>query len=342
MLTRPPGDNVRLVSETFSSRCAIFPGVPKQYKSLGLALGALGWDRVCAVCGPGRALRDPTQVRGGTGTRALGAVVAPAPVPLCKEPSGAAGDPLSLHRLKRRELNCYMYAPKDELKHRLLWREPYTEHEAGRGSAGPRTAAAGSAGEARSAPQPGSGGLLPLFLPRTCPLRATPDPAGARSLPDPIARHCPQAHPAQGAPHGALAICLNVPGPGDHCREPSISQGAGNSPPGISRCSLLPHDALRSFLLGHCGSISLLPALTAPTLSPARMRSLIEAAQEQGVEFVFAISAGQDMVFSSAGDRLLLQQKLRQVPWSFLPPAGQRAQELVREPHAHPKGWRGL
>ncbi|XP_065490478.1 protein O-GlcNAcase-like isoform X2 [Caloenas nicobarica] len=45
----------------------------------------------------------------------------------------------------------------------------------------------------------------------------------------------------------------------------------------------------------------------------ARMQSLIEAAQEQGVEFVFAISAGQDMVFSSAGDRLLLQQKLRQV-----------------------------
>uniref|UniRef100_A0A672URP6 GH84 domain-containing protein n=1 Tax=Strigops habroptila TaxID=2489341 RepID=A0A672URP6_STRHB len=77
--------------------------------------------------------------------------------------------------LRRWGLNCYMYAPKDELKHRLLWREPYTEHEA------------------------------------------------------------------------------------------------------------------------------------------AHMCSLIEAAQEQGVEFVFAISAGQDMVFSSAGDRLLLQQKLRQV-----------------------------
>ncbi|KAM4779847.1 protein O-GlcNAcase-like isoform 2-T2 [Cyanocitta cristata] len=77
--------------------------------------------------------------------------------------------------LQRQGLNCYMYAPKDELKHRLLWREPYTEHEA------------------------------------------------------------------------------------------------------------------------------------------ARMQSLIEAAQEQGVEFIFAISAGQDMVFSSAGDRLLLQQKLRQV-----------------------------
>ncbi|XP_050176950.1 protein O-GlcNAcase-like isoform X4 [Myiozetetes cayanensis] len=43
------------------------------------------------------------------------------------------------------------------------------------------------------------------------------------------------------------------------------------------------------------------------------MQSLIEAARNQGVEFVFAISAGQDMVFSSAGDRLLLQQKLRQV-----------------------------
>ncbi|XP_054680855.1 protein O-GlcNAcase-like isoform X5 [Grus americana] len=76
--------------------------------------------------------------------------------------------------LERWGLNCYMYAPKDELKHRLLWREPYTEHEA------------------------------------------------------------------------------------------------------------------------------------------ACMRSLIEAAHGQGVEFVFAISAGQDMVFSSAGDRLLLQQKLRQ------------------------------
>ncbi|XP_074396683.1 protein O-GlcNAcase isoform X4 [Zonotrichia albicollis] len=43
------------------------------------------------------------------------------------------------------------------------------------------------------------------------------------------------------------------------------------------------------------------------------MQSLIGAAQEQGMEFIFAISAGQDMVFSSTGDRLLLQQKLRQV-----------------------------
>ncbi|XP_019411962.1 PREDICTED: protein O-GlcNAcase-like [Crocodylus porosus] len=77
--------------------------------------------------------------------------------------------------LKHWGLNCYMYAPKDELKHRLLWREPYTEHEA------------------------------------------------------------------------------------------------------------------------------------------AQLASLATAAQEQGVELVFAISAGQDMVFSSASDRLLLQRKLRQV-----------------------------
>lgn len=56
----------------------------------------------------------------------------------CVEPVWSLGDSLlSLHRLQRRGLNCYMYAPKDELKHRLLWREPYTEHEAGRASAGP-------------------------------------------------------------------------------------------------------------------------------------------------------------------------------------------------------------
>lgn len=57
-----------------------------------------------------------------------------------KSLSGALSDPFFslLHRLKHRGLNCYMYAPKDELKHRLLWREPYTEHEAGSGSAGPQ------------------------------------------------------------------------------------------------------------------------------------------------------------------------------------------------------------
>ncbi|XP_021238206.1 protein O-GlcNAcase-like isoform X6 [Numida meleagris] len=101
---------------------------------------------------------------------------------LCGVVEGFYGRPWSMEQrkllfrwLKRWGLNCYMYAPKDELKHRLLWREPYTEHEA------------------------------------------------------------------------------------------------------------------------------------------AQMQSLIKAAQEHDVEFIFAISAGQDIVFSSAGDRLLLQQKLRQV-----------------------------
>ncbi|XP_042738881.1 protein O-GlcNAcase-like isoform X4 [Lagopus leucura] len=101
---------------------------------------------------------------------------------LCGVVEGFYGRPWSMEQrkllfrwLKRWGLNCYMYAPKDELKHRLLWREPYTQHEA------------------------------------------------------------------------------------------------------------------------------------------AQMQSLIKTAQEHGVEFIFAISAGQDIVFSSAGDRLLLQQKLRQV-----------------------------
>eukprot|EP00076_Gallus_gallus_P040657 XP_025006195.1 protein O-GlcNAcase isoform X4 [Gallus gallus] len=101
---------------------------------------------------------------------------------LCGVVEGFYGRPWSMEQrkllfrwLKRWGLNCYMYAPKDELKHRLLWREPYTQHEA------------------------------------------------------------------------------------------------------------------------------------------AQMQSLIKAAQEHDVEFIFAISAGQDIVFSSAGDRLLLQQKLRQV-----------------------------
>ncbi|XP_075355441.1 protein O-GlcNAcase-like [Mycteria americana] len=55
---------------------------------------------------------------------------------LCGVVEGFYGRPWSTEQrkllfqwLKRWGLNCYMYAPKDELKHRLLWREPYTEHE---------------------------------------------------------------------------------------------------------------------------------------------------------------------------------------------------------------------
>lgn len=57
---------------------------------------------------------------------------------LAKSPSAPQVMPFPCCRLKRWGLNCYMYAPKDELKHRLLWREPYTQHEAGSGSAGPQ------------------------------------------------------------------------------------------------------------------------------------------------------------------------------------------------------------
>uniref|UniRef100_A0A8B9FCC6 GH84 domain-containing protein n=1 Tax=Amazona collaria TaxID=241587 RepID=A0A8B9FCC6_9PSIT len=45
-----------------------------------------------------------------------------------RKPAGR-GAALGKERALRRGLNCYMYAPKDELKHRLLWREPYTEPE---------------------------------------------------------------------------------------------------------------------------------------------------------------------------------------------------------------------
>lgn len=132
------------------------------------------------------------------------------------------------------------------------------------------------------------------------------------------------------SPRGSLAICSNMPGPIDPCGESSVSQGTVNCLPWVSplqmlshayRCpQLLPFRPLWFPLPPSLVSLHPLPPSahsTPSALSPARMRSLIEAAQEQGVEFVFAISAGQDMVFSSAGDRLLLQQKLRQVPWAI-------------------------
>ena len=33
--------------------------------------------------------------------------------------------------MNRMELNTYLYAPKDDYKHRLQWRQPYNEEEAG-------------------------------------------------------------------------------------------------------------------------------------------------------------------------------------------------------------------
>ena len=34
-----------------------------------------------------------------------------------------------LERMQQLGLNTYLYCPKDDLKHRALWREPYTAEE---------------------------------------------------------------------------------------------------------------------------------------------------------------------------------------------------------------------
>uniref|UniRef100_A0A663NDB4 GH84 domain-containing protein n=1 Tax=Athene cunicularia TaxID=194338 RepID=A0A663NDB4_ATHCN len=148
VLTHLPGGSVLLGSEAFSSRCTLFLEVPEQHKSLVSALGAQGEADVSVqLSAPGGSApggsvgagpaawgtEQPGTQSGALSRGALGG--AGWPLPRClfaKSRSGTSGDPLSLlHRLKHQGLNCYMYAPKDELKHRLLWREPYTEHEAG-------------------------------------------------------------------------------------------------------------------------------------------------------------------------------------------------------------------
>ena len=39
-----------------------------------------------------------------------------------------------LFRMNRMDLNTYLYAPKDDYKHRLKWRDLYNEEEAGKAS----------------------------------------------------------------------------------------------------------------------------------------------------------------------------------------------------------------
>lgn len=46
---------------------------------------------------------------------------------------------------------------------------------------------------------------------------------------------------------------------------------------------------------------------------PAQLRTLIAEAQSRGLSFVYALSPGQDIVFSSSSDVTLLKRKLRQV-----------------------------
>lgn len=38
----------------------------------------------------------------------------------------------SILRLKALGMNTYLYAPKDDLKHRALWRDPYDVEECGK------------------------------------------------------------------------------------------------------------------------------------------------------------------------------------------------------------------
>lgn len=55
--------------------------------------------------------------------------------------------------------------------------------------------------------------------------------------------------------------------------------------------------------------ISVLPHV----LSSAQLKALIGEAESRALRFVYAISPGQDIVFSSSCDLTLLKRKLRQV-----------------------------
>lgn len=44
-----------------------------------------------------------------------------------------------LHREQRWGLNTYLYAPKDDSKHRMYWRDLYTAEEAGESQQSPNT-----------------------------------------------------------------------------------------------------------------------------------------------------------------------------------------------------------
>lgn len=228
-----------------------------------------------------------------------------------------------LHRLERQELNCYMYAPKDELKHRLLWREPYTEHEAGSGSAGPHHgwAVASQSSQVTHGLHLSQGqagcycSSCQKPAPRPCPSQGVPlDPTLPMELPVQVFGNMLQCARACRPLWRVLCVpALWTPSP----HGPSL------------QCSFLTPGVRGSFHWQQSFPLHLYlvsqRSQPSSALSPARMRSLIEAAQMHGVEFIFAISAGQDMVFSSAGDRLLLQQKLRQVPWAIPSSHGSQA-----------------
>lgn len=45
----------------------------------------------------------------------------------------------------------------------------------------------------------------------------------------------------------------------------------------------------------------------------AQLKALVHEAESRGLRFVYALSPGQDIVFSSSSDLTLLKRKLRQV-----------------------------
>lgn len=65
-----------------------------------------------------------------------------------------------------------------------------------------------------------------------------------------------------------------------------------------------------SFCLTHDFKLNICPLLLS-----GQLRTLIVEAQSRGLRFVYALSPGQDIVFSSSCDLTLLRRKLRQVQY---------------------------
>lgn len=224
-------------------------------------------------------------------------------------------------------------------------------------------------GEAWSASQPGSDWLLLLLPPGTCPFQAAPQALpSARRPPDaalykdppqtlPITWNHLGAHPAQGAPHvGLWQHALICQGPQTPVESPLCPKGLGTVSPGClpSRCSLMPPDALSSFLSGHCGSLSLhplspiipcLPALTAPLLlCPQPACGLSSKLPKSRVWSSFSpFLLARTWCFQVLGIGSCCSKNSGRYRGPFLHPTTPRrgARMLVGGPHVHPKGWCG-
>lgn len=86
----------------------------------------------------------------------------------CERPWGPDAS-LLVHREQRWGLNTYLYAPKDDYKHRMYWRDLYAPEEAGEAQQRPNTPRvrlepSGNLLE-DAAPTPGDTGAAGLVLP---------------------------------------------------------------------------------------------------------------------------------------------------------------------------------